>query len=143
MRLIFAAALLSLATPATAADWYLVGRNDGMRTYVDLASLRPLGGKIVGEVLSIYARPMSDSDIYGAKIRQEFDCPGKYFRTLEYTYYRADGDFIESQPSETLNERKVAAPGSINEAVMDFTCYRKGGEAVDAPFTEAAAALGR
>ncbi|WP_428681821.1 surface-adhesin E family protein [Sphingopyxis sp.] len=143
MRLIFTAALLALATPAAAAQWYMVGGNDGMRTYVDLSSLRTLDNKIIGEVLSIYAEPMDDSDIYGAKIREEFDCSGKSFRTLEYSYYRADGGFIETQPSETINQRKTSAPGSINEAIMDFACYRKGGNLIGEPFQHAASELGR
>lgn len=141
MRLMLVAAMISLATPASAAQWYLVGGNDQTRTYVDLSSLRSLDTKIVGDVLSIYASPVGDGDIYGAKIREEFDCTGKSFRTLVYTYYGQDGSFIESQPSETINERKVPAANSINEAIMDFACYRNGGESVADPFSDAAAAF--
>ncbi len=139
MRMIFvAAALLPLATPAAAAEWYLVGGNDSTRTYVDLASLRALSGKIVGDVLSVYAKPLNGGPIVGAKIREELDCGGNYFRTLEYSYYRADGSFIESEPSETITEHKTPAANSINEAIMDFACYRKGGTAVSDPFSDAA-----
>lgn len=138
MRLLLAAALISFATPASAEQWYLVGGNDQTRTYVDLSSLRSLDTKIVGDILSVYATPVGDGEIYGAKIREEFDCSGKSFRTLVYTYYRQDGSFIESQASETINERKVPAANSINEAVMDFACYRTGGDPIADPFRDAA-----
>ncbi|HWU96092.1 MAG TPA: surface-adhesin E family protein [Sphingomonas sp.] len=134
--LLAAAALLPFATPAAAQQWYRVGGNDNTMSYVDLASLRPLGDKIVGEVESVYAQPL-DEGIVATKIRTEFDCSGKSFRTLEYSFYLAGGRLLRTEPSETLNEKKYPKPNSINEAIMDFACLRKGGTAVGNPITDA------
>ncbi|MGV1683194.1 surface-adhesin E family protein [Sphingopyxis sp. GW247-27LB] len=140
MRLLLAAvALLPLVpTEAAAESWYLVGGNENTRTYVDLSSLRPLDNKMIGDIQSVYSTPL-DGDIWGVKIRQEFDCTGNYFRTLQYSYYGARGAYIDTEASETINEQKVPAPDSINEAVMEFVCYRTGGTQVANPFDDAAA----
>lgn len=47
------------------------------------------------------------------------------------------GRFISTEPSATINDHKVPAKDSINEAMMDFVCYRKGGVPVGNPFTDA------
>jgi hypothetical protein len=135
--LLAAAALLPFATtPAAAQQWYRVGGNDNTMSYVDLASLRPLGDKIIGDVESVYIQPIGDN-IIASKIRTEFDCRDKSFRTLEYSFYAPDGKFLRTEPSETLNEIKRPKPDSINEAIMDFACLRKGGTAVTNPITDA------
>lgn len=137
MRLLLAAALLPFATtPATAQQWYRVGGNDNTQSYVDLASLRTLGDKIVGDVESVYNGPIGEG-IIAARIRTEFACTAKTFRTLEYSYFAPGGKFMRTEPSETINEIKVARPDSINEAIIDFACFRKGGVAVADPLTDA------
>jgi hypothetical protein len=138
MRLLLAAAILLpfAAAPATAQQWYHVGGNDNTQSYVDLNSLRPLGDKIIGDVESVYLQPL-EGGIIAAKIRTEFNCSGKSFRTLEYSFYTAGGKFLRSEPSETLNEIKRPKPDSINESIMDFACLRKGGTAVANPITHA------
>lgn len=137
MRLPFiAAVLLPLATPAAAEQWYRVGGNDRTVSYVDLASLRPVGDKIIGDVESVYFEPI-DGEIIAARIRTEFNCQAKNFRTLQYSYYARDGKLINTEPSATINEIKPAKPGTINEAIMDFVCFRKGGEAAGDPITDA------
>lgn len=137
MRLVFAAAaLLPVATPAAAQQWYRVGGNETTMSYVDLASLRPLGDKIIGDVESVYVEPIGDG-IIAARIRTEFNCQAKNFRTLEYSFYAPGGKFLRTEPSETLNEIKVPKPGSINESIMDFACLRKGGIAVADPIKDA------
>ena len=137
MRLVFAAAaLLPFATPAAAQQWYRVGGNENTMSYVDLASLRPLGDKIIGDVESVYIEPIGDG-IIAARIRTEFNCQAKNFRTLEYSFYAPGGKFLRTEPSETLNEIKIPKPGSINESIMDFACLRKGGIAVADPIKDA------
>lgn len=138
MRLLIAvAALLPFATPAAAQQWYRVGGNDNTISYVDLASIRPAGnGKVTADVESVYASPLNEG-IIAARIRTEFNCSARNFRTIEYSFYVAGGKFLRTEPSETLNEIKVPKPDSINEAIMDFACLRKGGTAVANPFTDA------
>ncbi|WP_342249551.1 surface-adhesin E family protein [Sphingomonas sp. OTU376] len=134
--LLAAAALLPLASPAGAQQWYHVGGNDNTQSYVDLASLRPLADKIIGDVESVYIQPIGEG-IIAARIRTEFNCQAKTFRTLEYSFYAPGGKFLRTEPSETLNEIKTPKPNSINESIMDFACLRKGGTAVANPFTHA------
>ena len=138
MRMLLAAtaALLPFAAPAAAQQWYRVGGNDNTMSYVDLASLRPLADKIIGDVESVYISPL-DEGIIAARIRTEFNCSDRSFRTLEYSFYTAGGKFLRTEPSETLNEIKRPKPDSINEAIMDFACLRKGGTAVSNPITDA------
>lgn len=137
MRMLLAAALLSfVSAEASATSWYRVGGNSKTVSYVDLDSIRPLGSKIVALTQSVYSEPLS-GDIYASAIRSEYDCAGGYFRTLEYSYYGQGGRFISTEPSQTINEHKVPAKDSINEALMEFICYRKGGTAVANPFTDA------
>ena len=137
MRMLLAAALMSfISAEASATSWYRVGGNSKTVSYVDLDSIRPLGGKIVALTQSVYAEPIS-GDVYASAIRSEYDCAGGYFRTLEYSYYGQGGKYISTEPSQTINEHKVPAKDSINEALMDFICYRKGGTAVANPFTDA------
>jgi hypothetical protein len=140
MRILLAAAALLpfAATPAAAQQWYRVGGSDTTMSYVDLGSLRTLGDRIVGDVESVYLRPIGEG-IMAARIRTEFNCQDKSFRTLDYSYFAPGGKFMRTEPSETLNEIKRPAAGSINEAIMDFACYRRGGTAVADPLQDAPA----
>lgn len=138
MRLLLAAAVLLpfAAAPASAQQWYRVGGNDSTMSYVDLSSLRALGDRIVGDVESVYVQPIGEG-IIAAKIRTEFNCQARTFRTLEYSFYTPAGKLLRSEPSETMNDNKPIKPNSINEAIMDFACYRKGGTAVANPIADA------
>ncbi|MBO9715207.1 surface-adhesin E family protein [Sphingomonas sp.] len=140
--LLLAAAVLGVVpAEANAESWYRVGGNEKTYSYVDLDSLRPIGGKIVVMTESVYAEPIG-GDVYASGIRSEYDCTGGYFRTLEYTYYDQGGNKMSTEASQTINEHKVPAKDSINEAIMDFVCYRKGGTAVSDPFGDARAHFG-
>jgi hypothetical protein len=138
MRLLLLAAALMpfVSAQADASSWYRVGGNSKTVSYVDLDSLRPIGGKIVAMTESVYSQPL-DGNIWGVSIRSEYDCAGGYFRTLEYSYYGSGGSFMSTEPSQTINDHKTPAKDSINEAIMDFVCYRKGGTLVADPFTDA------
>ncbi|RYE01670.1 MAG: hypothetical protein EOP61_10590 [Sphingomonadales bacterium] len=141
MRFIFAAAAAVLAVlpaQAFAQDWYRAGGNANNMSYVDLASVKPIGGKILAVTKSVYREQLSgDTGIYSTQIRAEYDCAGNYFRTLEYSYFDISNKLMSTEPSQSINEHKVPAKGSINEAMMDFICYRKGGTQVTDPFTDA------
>lgn len=142
-RMMIAAALTALGSPAAAnaSSWYLVGGNDHTLSYVDLDSLRPIGGKIIALTESVYAEPLN-GEVRAGTIRSEYDCSGGYFRTLEYTYYADDGSLITTEASNTINEHKVPKEGSIDEAIMQFVCYRKGGEQIADPVAYAKAQFG-
>lgn len=141
MRIVIAAAAALLAlVPAQAAaqSWYRAGGNAKQMSYVDLASLRPLGGKIIAVTKSVYKEQLNgDTGIFSTEIRSEYDCPGNYFRTLEYSYFDASGSRMSTEPSQTINEHKTPSKGSINEAMLDFICYRKGGTLVSDPYADA------
>ena len=137
--LMLAAALLPLVpAEVAAASWYRIGGNEKTQSYVDLDSLRPLGSKIIAVTKSVYREPL-DGDVFASAIRSEYDCAGGYFRTLEYSYYGANDVFMSTEASATINEQKRPAKDSINESMMDFICYRKGGVFVGNPYTDAQA----
>jgi hypothetical protein len=138
MRTLLLAAALLPAFPATASatSWFRVGGNSNTVSYVDLDSLRPLGGKIIAHTMSVYRTPL-EGDIHASQIRSEYDCTGGYFRTLEYSYYDASHRMTSTEASATINDHKVPAKDSINAAMMDFICYRKGGTQVGDPFADA------
>ena len=141
MRIIAAAAaaLLALApAQASAQSWYRVGGNAKQMSYVDLASLRPLGSKIIAVTKSVYKDELNgDTGIFSTQIRSEYDCAGNYFRTLEYSYFDMAGKHMRTEPSETINDHKTPAANSINESMMEFICYRKGGTLVSDPLADA------
>lgn len=138
-----AAALLALAPgQASAQSWYRVGGNSKQMSYVDLASLRPLGSKIIAITKSVYKEQLNgDSGVFSTEIRSEYDCAGNYFRTLEYSYFDYSGKFMSTEPSQTINEHKTPAKDSINEVMLDFICYRKGGTSVTDPYADARAQI--
>ena len=139
MKHILTAALVLALAPSTAhaAKWQRVAGNESTQSYVDSDSIRQNGGKTEVWTWSIYASPIGDGDIYSTRIRSEYDCAGSYFRTLEYSYFDKTGKFLSTEPSETINERKYSAPNSINEAIMEFVCYKRGGTLVQNPLTDA------
>ena len=142
MRLMLAAAAILpfISTAAVAESWYNVGGNEQTQTYVDLDSLRPIGNKTIVVTKSVYSEPLcgeTECTIGSGDIRAEWDCAGGYFRTLEYSYYDTNDNYMLTEASETINEHKVPAVDSINEATMDFVCYRKGGEYVTDPYSDA------
>ncbi len=140
-----AAALLALApAQAAAQSWYRVAGNAKQISYVDFASLRPLGGKIIAVTKSVYREQLNgDTGVFSTEIRSEYDCPGNYFRTLEYSYFDAAGTRLSTEPSQTINEHKVPAKDSINESLLAFICYRKGGTLVSDPVSDARSELAR
>ncbi|WP_066799156.1 surface-adhesin E family protein [Sphingomonas soli] len=141
MRFVYGAAAVMLAVlpaQAFAQDWYRAGGNANNMSYVDLASIQPAGGKILATTKSVYREQLSgDTGIYATQIRAEYDCAGNYFRTLEYTYFDASNKLMRTEKSLSIDEHKVPAKGSINEAMMNFICYRKGGTQVTDHFTDA------
>ncbi len=142
MRVFMAAvaALLLLAPghAATQGSWYRIGGNAKTQSYVDLSSERGVGGKIIVVTKSVYKEPL-DGGVYSTEIRSEYDCPGNYFRTLEYSYFDISGKNIGTEASNTINDHKVPAAGSINESMLAFICYRKGGTLVSDPYADAQA----
>ncbi|MBX3566162.1 MAG: hypothetical protein KF730_16505 [Sphingomonas sp.] len=146
MRLIIAAAatalLMSVPGQASAQSWYRVGGNAKQMSYVDLASVRPLGGKIIAITKSVYKEQLNgNSGVFSTEVRSEYDCPGNYFRTLEYSYFDASGKHISTEASLTINDHKVPGKDSINEAMLEFICYRKGGTQISDPYADARAQI--
>lgn len=142
MRIIVAAAAAALfamlPSQASAQSWYRAGGNAQTMSYVDKGSMKSVGGKTIVVTKSVYANQLSgDTGIYSVEIRAEYDCPAKVFRTLEYSYFDVNNKLMSTEPSVTINEKKVSAPGSINEAMQDFICSAKGGTLVTDPFTDA------
>jgi len=143
MRLILAcvAAWTLLSSPAAAETWYWTGGNEKTQNYVDVDNLRAIGNKIVALTRNIYSEPLCDDsgacDVWAVDIRSEYDCSGGYFRTLEYSYFDIEGSLMSTEASETINEQKVPAKDSLNEAIMEFVCFRRGGEYVANPFEDA------
>lgn len=136
-KLLLVAAMLSaVPSAASATDWYRIGGNAKTMSYVDLDSLRPIGGKIIALTKSVYASPL-DGDVFASMIRSEYDCAGNYFRTLEYSYYGEGDRFMSSEASQTINEHKTPKPDSINQSMLEFICYRKGGVQVSNPYADA------
>lgn len=121
-----AAAILLAAAPASAERWFRVSTSDASIAYVDADSIGNEGGNRYATSYSVYAEPI-DNSIYAGAIRSEYHCDENYFRTLEYSYHGSSNEHLGTEPSETINERKVPLPGSVNEAIMTFVCSGSGG----------------
>lgn len=105
-------------------------------SYVDVASREVSRNRVTALTQSVYATPLN-GDIYAVIIKTEFDCSANDFRTLEYRYYDVNNKYMATEISETINQHKVPAPGSINEAMIGIACSGTGGVSVSNPFTDA------
>ncbi|MCW3835950.1 surface-adhesin E family protein [Sphingomonas canadensis] len=145
MRILLAASALAvLMSPAAASatSWYRVAVGDTTVMYVDLDSFKNVGGNIEVLTQSVYAKPL-DGDIYAAQVRTVYHCSAGYFRTTEYSYIDEDGNIFLTEASVTINEKKTAKPGSINQGAFDFVCKGVGGTRIsDDPMDDAYAELG-
>lgn len=138
MRILAIAALLASLAPgvAGATSWYRVAGNEKTTLYVDLDSLTRNGGVLTGRSMSVYAE-LIDDEVRAGEIKTEYHCDEGYFRTLTYTYYGDDHQSLGTEPSATIDEHKVPAPNSLNEAMLTFVCKGTGGTRVDDPFADA------
>ncbi len=138
MRWMLIAVVLCLpAGEAAAQSWRLVGGSDRVQSYVDSGSLKAAGAFTSGRSLSVYREPLAGTGIWGASIRYSFDCRRRQFRTLEYTYFDQSGTAYQTEPSNTLHEVRTPAPGSIDQAIVEFACAPTAGQAVADPFADA------
>ncbi len=135
-HIFIAAAVLGTGAPAAAQSWHRVAGNADTVSYVDADSLRREGDMVYGYYINVYSSPIGDW-IHGSGIRSEFACDQNYFRTLEYTYYDRGGGELRTEPSETIDERKVPEPGSLNGSIFEFACEETGGTPVGDPFIDA------
>lgn len=135
-HIVVVAAALGTAAPAAAQTWHRVARDGDTVSYVDADSIRRSGNLVYGYYINLYSTPINGR-VYASGIRSEFACSQNYFRTLEYTFYNRSGDTLRTEPSETIDERKVPGAGSINESVFQFVCRGTGGTRVSEPFDDA------
>lgn len=134
----------TLPSAAMAASWYQVGGNEKSQAYIDADSKRDIGSrKIVVNTLSVYSSPLGGTDIWSTLVKVEYSCNQRYFRTLEYSYYDVYDRHVKTEESLTINERKEASEGSINEAMMQFVCDGYGGTPVANPWVNARQYFGR
>ncbi len=138
VRFALAAVIFSAAvsTAAQAQSWQRAGGNESTFSYVDVASRAVIRNRVTVLTQSVYAEPL-DGGIYAVVIKSEFDCSANDFRTLEYSYYDINNNYMSTEVSETINEHKIPSPGSINEALLSIACTGSGGIAVSDPFTDA------
>jgi hypothetical protein len=134
--LCLAAGSLVAAQPAAAERWYAVGGTDDGRAYVDADSVRIDGDVRYARSYTRYAAPIG-GEVYAGTIVAEFDCANRWFRTLEYSYFGARREHLGTEPSETIDQRRVPEPGSINDGIFGFVCFGRGGDAVVDPWDHA------
>jgi hypothetical protein len=148
MRKIFgltlAAAMLAGAAPAMAERWHRIASDadNEFIVYVDADAITVQGNLRFTRTYNIHATPLGGR-VHASAVRSEYHCNEHYFRTLEYSYFGASNEFLFTEPSDTLNERKVPPPDSVSESTFRFVCEGEGGTPVDDPWRDGQAQLGR
>ncbi len=137
-RYLAVAALICAGSAAQAERWYLAATSAQTRSYVDFDTFGAAGSMTRVNVLDIYPAGLTSggNTIAAARILEEVNCSNKTFRTIEYLFYKMDRSILSLEPSDTINEWKVPAKGSLNEARVDMICTRSGGRYVPDPFTD-------
>ncbi len=132
------AALMLVGSAAHAERWYFAANSDQTRSYVDFDSFANAGSMLRVQVLDIYPNGLaSGGNVIGAsRILEEVNCSSKTFRTMEYLFYKMDRKILSLEASDTINEWKTPAKGSLNEARIDLICSKQGGRFVPDPFTD-------
>lgn len=133
-----AAALICAGSTAQAERWYLAATSAQTRSYVDFDTFGAAGSMTRVNVLDVYPAGLTSGSntIAAARILEEVNCSNKTFRTIEYLFYKMDHSILSLESSDTINEWKVPAKGSLNEARIDMICTRSGGRYVPDPFTD-------
>ena len=119
----FAAALGSLAAPASAQQWveYARGANDGFPLFYDPSRVRYDGNVAVIWTRNNNAAQPVAREAYRVS-RMEIDCADETTRTVYTAAYAADGAVVASDDVPTAFA--PVPPGSMVEALMQRVCRR-------------------
>jgi hypothetical protein len=119
---------LIVAGGSAAAEWLPMGKSagDGFDYYVDLATFRKEGERVMLWVVYDYAAPQAvfDKPYLSSKLQFEFDCKEKGARILNTTVHAENMGKGEAITSTSLSgsEREPLAAGSIQERLWKVTC---------------------
>ena len=113
----------TLAAPALASDWVLVGVGsaNGSKYYIDRLSIRtmPNGYKRAWGKTD-FSKADKDGDTRVTEY-DEYDCIEKRFRNISFTYFK------DKQPTTTSNEVSkwdYVLPDSIAESLLILVCRK-------------------
>ena len=127
-HLLAALALLSVAAPATASDWFLVGKTPaGDARYVDLASVSPSDpAKDLVEAWSSTDLASPDGKVRSTARIVEYDCRSKASRSLGEAAY-SEPHRVGTLVSNTMGSRthgpmQPVAAASTDEAELTLVC---------------------
>ena len=113
-------------TPRGTGRWTVVGETDDFTVYLDRSSVRQNYGSIYeGWVRYDYysTQRLSDGEAYTYTVDlQEVDCRRRMGRTLEVTYYRREGESVDSRNWRQLTDKNSWRPGSIGESIGEAIC---------------------
>ncbi len=115
MKKILFLVALAVSSPAEAATWKLVAKNDTTRAWIDVDTLRR-GSEAVGAWYRI-SLPKGEWAIGFAA----FKCQNRMYMDLRLNYYDADGSSTNME--DTLKGKwEMPIPDSIMDGVVDGVC---------------------
>jgi hypothetical protein len=115
----FPAVLVALASPALAANWVFVGKNDYESTYeFDRETLIRDGSGITFWLRVHYGPKSPPADTDGYTARRHADCTDRSYQDL-HTDYMKDGHVLRTTGEE---EKHIASPDSIAAKVIATAC---------------------
>lgn len=115
MRALIGALMVGMATPAIAADWWLVGANSRSAMFVDRASISREGALVTQHVVAVSPH----LPIRRIEVAERLDCTAGTATDLTVTYVLSDGTRIARTP-ETKPRR--LAERTIGKATHAFAC---------------------
>jgi len=115
MRAVVVALMVGVATPAMAADWWLVGANRRSAMFVDRASIHREGALVTQQVVAV----SPNLPVRRIEVVERLDCSAGTATDLELTYVLADGTRIARTPASTPRQLRAR---TIGQATHSFAC---------------------
>lgn len=109
------------ASPAMAADWWLVATtaSKSAAAFVDRDSISGSGNLRRAIVLQVLAKD-NEQGAAGLQALMEFDCPTMRYRFISLTAYTLSGSKIDDQTGS--GTWRPVDKGAVNEAQLQFVC---------------------
>jgi hypothetical protein len=128
---ILSAALIAIFAPlpAMAQDWHRVMTNPLATQYVDLASIKPVGGELFANEVTVFRTTLGDTNAKYIVTTAHYDC--KRRRVLFQSFEAFDENRVSLEKSAGPDKDYIeATPDSPAASALDFVCNTNRGGAV-------------
>ena len=130
MLRILVAIMMLVSGPVSAAQWVLLGEDDGAKYYAYPAKSRPAEHMVTLLVLLDHksVKVERGRPYLSTKAREEFDCKGAQWRILSYSLHdgpMGEGNPIYISPVSPARDWEPVSPDSMTKALWNFACTKR------------------